>query len=251
MMFGNTDGSPEYNQFLALLGEKVELLGWTRYRAGLDVKANNTGTHSVHTTFHDFQIMFHVATLLPHTAEAQQVERKRHIGNDIGVIVFKEGPEPFVADTFRSEFNHVFAVVSKSGNAYNLEVIIKDGVPAFGPKLPTPPIFEDPSVFREFLLCKREPSTKEFPPLFISLAHTSCFTHSYQRGSSRIQCTRIPAVDPANEGRVCQHSCSNIIGPIHQMKPLKKTTPIASATIGRLNIDTFDTRREESKEKKR
>ena len=36
--------------------------------------------------------MFHVATYIPFTPEdRQQVERKRHLGNDIVVIVFKDG----------------------------------------------------------------------------------------------------------------------------------------------------------------
>jgi RAP1 GTPase activating protein 1 len=36
--------------------------------------------------------MFHVATYIPFTPEdRQQVERKRHLGNDIVVIVFRDG----------------------------------------------------------------------------------------------------------------------------------------------------------------
>jgi hypothetical protein len=31
-------GSPEFEEFLAFLGDKIELRGWQKYRAGLDVK---------------------------------------------------------------------------------------------------------------------------------------------------------------------------------------------------------------------
>ncbi len=42
-----------------------------------------------------FEVMFHVSTMLPHTAgDEQQVEKKRHIGNDVTAIVFKEGSTP-------------------------------------------------------------------------------------------------------------------------------------------------------------
>jgi hypothetical protein len=32
------DSSPEFEQFLRLLGERVTLKGWNRYAGGLDVK---------------------------------------------------------------------------------------------------------------------------------------------------------------------------------------------------------------------
>lgn len=38
--FSPDKGSPEFEEFLDFLGEKVELNGWTRYRAGLDVRGN-------------------------------------------------------------------------------------------------------------------------------------------------------------------------------------------------------------------
>lgn len=42
--------------------------------------------------FEGHEIMFHVSTLLPFTPEQrQQVERKRHVGNDIVNIVFVDG----------------------------------------------------------------------------------------------------------------------------------------------------------------
>jgi len=51
--------------------------------------------------------MYHVSTLLPHSkANKQQVERKRHIGNDVVVIVFQDGPTPsFKPTTITSKFN--------------------------------------------------------------------------------------------------------------------------------------------------
>ena len=56
--------------------------------------------------------MFHVSTLLPFSADdEQQVERKRHLGNDTCVIVFVDGNDPFRPDTIRSKFCHVIAVV--------------------------------------------------------------------------------------------------------------------------------------------
>ncbi len=53
--------------------------------------------------------MFHVSTLLPHSAvNRQQLERKRHIGNDVVVIVFQDGPNGgFNPKTISSKFNRI------------------------------------------------------------------------------------------------------------------------------------------------
>lgn len=35
------EGSDNFDEFLAVIGEKIRLKGWERYRGGLDVKGNN------------------------------------------------------------------------------------------------------------------------------------------------------------------------------------------------------------------
>lgn len=92
-MFGNEHGSPAFNEFLESVGEKITLKGWPHYRGGLNVTNDITGTHSVFARYSGYNIMFHVSTLLPYSAvDAQQLERKRHIGNDIVTIVFQDEP---------------------------------------------------------------------------------------------------------------------------------------------------------------
>ena len=70
--FSNEKSSEGFENFLNLLGEKITLKGWDRYRGGLDVHNNMTGTQSVFTLFEDHQIMFHVSTLLPFSTEDSQ-----------------------------------------------------------------------------------------------------------------------------------------------------------------------------------
>ena len=63
------------------------------------ILAGSSGTHSVFTKWNDYEIMFHVSTLLPYVKnDSQQVERKKYLGNDIVNIVFQEGYAPFVPD---------------------------------------------------------------------------------------------------------------------------------------------------------
>ncbi|KAL6072149.1 GTPase-activating Rap/Ran-GAP domain-like protein 3 [Balamuthia mandrillaris] len=165
-MYNNEHGSPAFETFLNFLGNRVVLEGFTGFRGGLDIKTNTTGTHSVHTTFHEGnEIMFHVSTLLAYSpGDPQQVERKRHLGNDLVIIVFQEGPnEPFSPSSFRSQFNHVFLVVTpvpsidgKFGAlSFQVNIICKEGVYPFGPHLPYPPVFStaDPNA-REWFITK-------------------------------------------------------------------------------------------------
>ena len=73
--FSNQETSESFENFLNLLGEKITLKNWDRYRGGLDVHNNMTGSESVYTLFEDHQIMFHVSTLLPYTQEDTQQVR--------------------------------------------------------------------------------------------------------------------------------------------------------------------------------
>lgn len=50
--------------------------------------------------------MFHVSTMLPfQEMDSQRVERKRHLGNDVVLIIFQDGKSPFDPRIIRSHFN--------------------------------------------------------------------------------------------------------------------------------------------------
>lgn len=50
-MYNNETAGPALEEFLELLGEKVRLKGFTKYRAQLDTKSNNQ-KHSTHSESH-------------------------------------------------------------------------------------------------------------------------------------------------------------------------------------------------------
>ncbi|XP_053701877.1 signal-induced proliferation-associated 1-like protein 1 [Synchiropus splendidus] len=160
-MYNNENAGPALEEFLQLLGEKVRLKGFTKYRAQLDTKTDSTGTHSLYTTYKDYELMFHVSTLLPYTPNnKQQLLRKRHIGNDIVTIVFQEpGAHPFTPKTIRSHFQHVFIIVRvhdpcSDNTCYSVAVTRSQDVPSFGPPIPKGVTFPKSTVFRDFLLAK-------------------------------------------------------------------------------------------------
>uniref|UniRef100_A0A8C7MQW7 Signal-induced proliferation-associated 1 like 1 n=1 Tax=Oncorhynchus kisutch TaxID=8019 RepID=A0A8C7MQW7_ONCKI len=160
-MYNNDSAGPALEEFLQLLGERVRLKGFTKYRAQLDTKTDSTGTHSLYTTYKDYEVMFHVSTMLPYTPNnKQQLLRKRHIGNDIVTIVFQEpGAQPFTPKNIRSHFQHVFVVVRahqpcSDNTSYSVAVTRSRDVPSFGPPIPEDVSFPKSSVFRDFLLAK-------------------------------------------------------------------------------------------------
>ncbi|XP_035764417.1 signal-induced proliferation-associated 1-like protein 1 [Neolamprologus brichardi] len=160
-MYNNEAAGPALEEFLHLLGERVRLKGFTKYRAQLDTKTDSTGTHSLYTTHKDYEIMFHVSTMLPYTPNnKQQLLRKRHIGNDIVTIVFQEpGALPFTPKNIRSHFQHVFVIVRahhpcSENTSYSVAVTRSKDVPSFGPPIPEGVTFPKSSVFRDFLLAK-------------------------------------------------------------------------------------------------
>ncbi|XP_042569062.1 rap1 GTPase-activating protein 1-like isoform X3 [Cyprinus carpio] len=158
--FGNNEESPALVEFLEFLGQKIKLHDFKGFRGGLDVTHGQTGSESVYYNFHNKEIMFHVSTKLPYTeGDTQQLQKKRHIGNDIVAIVFQEENTPFVPDMIASNFLHAYVVVQVenacSDNVlYKVSVTARDDVPFFGPPLPSLAIFKKGPEFREFLLTK-------------------------------------------------------------------------------------------------
>lgn len=157
--------SESFKKFMNFLGEKIELSGWKGYRAGLDVRNGQTGKNSYYTKWQGYEIMFHVAPMLPYKPnDKQQLERKRHVGNDIVVLIFCDGDSsriPFRITTMSSKQNHVYAAVrpvkskKKDGeDGYVVNIARKNGVPDCKPELPEPCFIESNAVSRDFLLYK-------------------------------------------------------------------------------------------------
>uniref|UniRef100_A0A096M3F4 RAP1 GTPase activating protein a n=1 Tax=Poecilia formosa TaxID=48698 RepID=A0A096M3F4_POEFO len=160
-LFGNSEESPAFVEFLEFLGEKIELHNFKGFRGGLDVTHGQTGTESVYCNYRNKEVMFHVSTKLPYTEgdTQQQLQRKRHIGNDIVAIVFQEENTPFVPDMIASNFLHAYVVVQvvnpcSDNVVYKVSVTARDDVPFFGPALPNPATFKKGPEFHDFLFTK-------------------------------------------------------------------------------------------------
>eukprot|EP00834_Sanchytrium_tribonematis_P002424 NODE_75_length_23955_cov_0.435069.p1 type:complete len:649 gc:universal NODE_75_length_23955_cov_0.435069:21733-23679(+) len=154
-IFANKDSDEHYDELLGIVGHKIELLGFQGHCGGLDNKNGRTGIHSVHTKFSDFEIMYHVSTMLPFDpVDPQQIQRKRHIGNDIVCLVYLEEGAKFNPSMIASKFLHVYICVQKVANGWKVVIAANKHIPYFGPALPNPNIFTDKETLRGFLLTK-------------------------------------------------------------------------------------------------
>jgi len=159
-VFGNRSHSDAMDEFLDMLGHRIDLSKHRGYKGGLDTVHGQTGNYSVYQVFHKREIMFHVSTLLPYgESDKQQLQRKRHIGNDIVALVFQDANTPFSPEIIASHFLHAYIVVQpvnpcSSNTSYRVSVTARSDVPYFGPSLPNPAIFRKGNDFKEFLLTK-------------------------------------------------------------------------------------------------
>lgn len=78
----------------------------------LDIKNDDTGIESIYEVFDKSEIMFHVSTMLPLSNKDQQnIERKRHIGNDRVTIIFQDSETVFSPQIIKSKLLHVFMII--------------------------------------------------------------------------------------------------------------------------------------------
>ncbi|KAK7477903.1 hypothetical protein BaRGS_00030812, partial [Batillaria attramentaria] len=158
-LFGNASHGPALDEFLDFIGHRVQLKDFAGFRGGLDTLHCQTGVESVYTVFRGKEVMFHVSTLLPHTSgDPQQLQKKRHIGNDIVTIVFQEENTPFMPNIIASHFLHCFIVIqpinpNTDHTSYKVCVTARADVPRFGPDLQVYTFAKGPE-FRELLLMK-------------------------------------------------------------------------------------------------
>lgn len=164
-ILGNREGSPLFMEFLDLLGDRITLKGFDRYKGGLDTVHNLTGTESVYTMWRNIEIMFHVSTMLPHEEnDPQKLQKKRHIGNDIVCVAFIESDDMlFWPGCIKSYFLHTFIAVRTSPKPlkegerrkYSVSCVCRNEVQhAFKPYLVERDEFFKSNCFREWLLVK-------------------------------------------------------------------------------------------------
>lgn len=111
----NISGSPDYNLFVNGLGERVTLMNCRQNVAGLDTSEGMFDGRSTYQHCNSITTLnYHVTTMMPtnQDMDPQCTRKKSHIGNDYVNIVFNNSGLDFNFDTFPSQFNFVYIVVT-------------------------------------------------------------------------------------------------------------------------------------------
>lgn len=106
------------------------------YTGGLDTESPEMdGQYTLVRIDPVYQIMFHVATLMPNpTSDKYLTNKKSHIGNDNVILIYSQTPTSFSQETISGQFNFVNIIIYPKDNGYYLiEVKKKPDVPDFGP----------------------------------------------------------------------------------------------------------------------
>lgn len=151
-ILANISGSSDYVEFLNGLGTLTKLKGATFNLQGLDRQYDTDGEYTFCWRDRVTEIVFHVTTQMPTDLERDPLctQKKRHIGNDFVNIIFNDSGFPFNFDTFPSEFNYVYIVITPESRAsfvatrqrtpkdledsfYKVRVMSKPGFPEISP----------------------------------------------------------------------------------------------------------------------
>ncbi len=112
LLFRNEGGSPHYEAFLSSLGWPVDLGNHPGFMGGLDPNLT-TGRYAPFYATYNLECIFHVPTMMPNNLkDAQQIHKKRHVGNDHVHIVWNEHLYDYRPNTITSQFNHVHIILN-------------------------------------------------------------------------------------------------------------------------------------------
>ncbi|KAF3771230.1 hypothetical protein M406DRAFT_286113 [Cryphonectria parasitica EP155] len=145
----NVSGSADYVEFLNGIGMLTKLKGAEFNTQGLDREFDTDGQYTFCWRDRVTEMVFHVITQMPTNLEydPQCIQKKKHIGNDFVNIIFNDSGLPFKFDTFPSEFNYVYIVITPESRAsftlhggpneyspfFKVQVMSKEGFPEISP----------------------------------------------------------------------------------------------------------------------
>ncbi|RMX62071.1 hypothetical protein DD238_007203 [Peronospora effusa] len=137
----NEKGSRGYELFVSQLGWKVDMLTHRGFVGGLDTnpKSLSNGKTTLYYASSHSEVVYHVVTMMPtKSSDPQQIDKKRHVGNDYVHIVWSDNAnQSYDPSTITSHFNDVQIVIYPLRKAqrglFLVKIHTKDKVPLFGP----------------------------------------------------------------------------------------------------------------------
>ena len=133
-ILANSAGSALYRDFVAGLGWRVDLAAHRGYVGGLD-RAGSCGRTAVYWADARTEVVFHEVVAMPtHPDDPQQIQKKRHVGNDFVHVIWCEHVRDYNPLTITSQFNEAHIVVYPLPSGLcRVQVFRNPANPVFGP----------------------------------------------------------------------------------------------------------------------
>ena len=104
--------SMQFHNFLRSIGEPVDIKTHRWYSGKLEGQTYNNFPYTIYYNDDQYEVMFHVSTLLPHSDDdTQRILKKKHIGNDNVHIVWCENKSGYDTTVITSQFNDAHIVI--------------------------------------------------------------------------------------------------------------------------------------------
>eukprot|EP01125_Pyxidicula_operculata_P017144 TRINITY_DN597_c2_g1_i1.p1 TRINITY_DN597_c2_g1~~TRINITY_DN597_c2_g1_i1.p1 ORF type:complete len:1127 (-),score=295.82 TRINITY_DN597_c2_g1_i1:160-3540(-) len=153
-LFQHREMSPNYLEFLEVLGQKINLKGWKKYRGDIGVEIE---MDSYYTEWKGIEVMFHICLWM------NPEQHRRLIGNDVIFILFHDNNEPFDPGPLDSlgTVPQVFGVVQRYQDElddkqecyYRMGFFSRPNIKSFEPLIPEHYYFPK-SELKDFLFTK-------------------------------------------------------------------------------------------------
>ncbi|KAJ6228155.1 rho gtpase-activating protein [Anaeramoeba flamelloides] len=135
-ILSNENASPLFEEFINGLGWEVDLKHHLGYVGGLDTYNETDGATAPYYSDYQTEVIFHVITRMPNSKNnPKQINKKRHVGNDIVHIVWSENDDQdYDPTTITSQFNFAHIVIYPLPNGlFRIQIFTKQNVKFFGP----------------------------------------------------------------------------------------------------------------------
>jgi hypothetical protein len=147
-ILANVTGSAAYTSFIGDLGTLTSLKGATFNTQGLDREFDSDGEYTYCWRDRVTEIVFHITSMMPTDLSSDPgcTNKKKHVGNDFVNIIWNESGQEFRFNTFPSQFNYVYIVITPSDSPsfldmrrtpgkyyYKVQVLSAPGFPELSP----------------------------------------------------------------------------------------------------------------------
>ncbi|XP_073410314.1 ral GTPase-activating protein subunit alpha-1 isoform X4 [Dendrobates tinctorius] len=132
-ILSNTNGSQDYEDFVAGLGWEVNLANHCGFMGGLQ-RNKSTGLSTPYFTTSVVEVMFHVSTRMLCESDDCLTKKLRHLGNDEVHIVWSEHSREYRSGIIPTDFGDVLLVIYPMKNhMFSIQIMKKPEIPFFGP----------------------------------------------------------------------------------------------------------------------